>query len=597
MHALVVTGDAAFGGELKAVPGVVWTIVRTMDEGLRVIRGGKIDIALLELTPATDATLVRRLCEAIPRMPFVSIVADEALGAAAARDGAIDMLVRGRLEPRELPRFLAGAAERHRTRTDLANSTRMLRVSQTNYKRLITASADGMVIIGRDGKVRFANPAAARLLGSTPEDLEGLKFPFPADAGRITELDLGDDRVAEMTVVETEWLGDAARLASMRDITERQKLHLSLEQANAKLRELDQIKSTFLSKISHELRTPVATIKGFVDNLLDGVQGDIPDAQRPSIERIHANVARLQALIEDLLEMVGYEMGSVALDVKPVPIRRLMEEVNLDYVTKAMAAGIDLRVELPDTAAEIPADRERLRQAFDNLLNNAMKFTPRGGSIRVAVAEEPGGDAVVFTVADSGPGIPEAEQLRVFDRFYQIARPDQAAPQGSGLGLTICREILDLHHGTIWVESKPGEGARFRFRLPTQSSHAPRRVRVLVVDDDAAARRTLELSLKRARVPTEIVAAANGKDALAKMEPEPAHVVFTDVRMPVMDGVELLAAIKHRWPGVPVVVVTAFRDQYHAQEMLEAGAAGYLARPFSPESVLEVFDRVREAAT
>jgi signal transduction histidine kinase/ActR/RegA family two-component response regulator len=600
LHALLIGGTEAEARALEqtlaATRGLTAALAWARDaaDGLERLQRGGIDVTLLRLDARTAPDLVLRLVEALPRMPLVALVDpdDEAIGVGAVRDGAVDCLQVGRLHGATLALALVNAIERHRTKTDLARSTRLLRTSQSNYKKLINASADGWVIVSTDGAIQFANPAAAALLGATPQALEGRRFPFLTEAGRITEVRLGDERTAEMQVVETEWDGRPAMLASLRDVTDRRKLQQSLEEANRKLRELDQLKTLFLSKASHELRTPVAAIKGFAENLLDGALGPLQPTQRTSIERIKSNAGRLQHLIEDLLTLGRLEMGHARLQPAPLDLPGFLEHLAMDFAAQAQRQGITLRTELPDGAMDLQADAGRIRQVLDNLVHNALKFTPKGGSIVVSVREEADGGAAIFTVADTGPGIPEDEQLKIFERFYQGGRVNQAAPEGSGLGLTIAREIVELHGGTLWVESRVGEGSRFRFRLPLRATRGPRRLRVLVVDDDAAARRTLELTLQRARLPTEVRAAANGQEALERLEEGPADIVFSDIRMPVMDGLELLREIKRRTPEIPVVMVTAFRDLYHAKELIEAGADEYLTRPFSPAQVASILDKM-----
>lgn len=599
IHLLAVTEDADLAGRLagllaKARPPVPeFTHAPDISQALSIIRRGGIDVTLMEITPRTDGQLMSRVVSAVPRMAFMALVApdQEALGAKAVEDGALDFLISDRLDTHLVMRALSHAVAQHRTRTDLVTSTRMLRSSQANYRRLIAASADGMVIVV-DGTVQFGNPAAAAILGAGEDNLVGYQFPFPMKAGAVTEIDLGDERTAEMQVVETEWDGKPALLACLRDVTARRRLNQSLEQANAKLRELDQMKTIFLSKISHELRTPVATIRGFVDNLLEGVLKDNPRAQQQALERIRANVQRLQTLVEDLLEMGRLELGRVQLVLRALDLATLFESLKLDFADRCAHRGVSLEVESPPFRSDLQADPQRIRQVLDNLMTNALKFAPAGSAIRVSAAEESGG-WVIISVQDAGPGIPESEQLKIFERFHQIAQEGRASPEGSGLGLSICREIVELHRGTIWVEGAPDRGSRFRFRLPARETRGPQRLRVLVVDDDDAARRTLELTLKRAGLPTEIKTASNGQEAVEILAQWPVQVLFSDIRMPVMDGMALLRHVREHHPKLPMVMVTAFRDLYHAKEMIEAGADEYLTRPFSPAQVSSILDKMR----
>jgi signal transduction histidine kinase len=234
--------------------------------------------------------------------------------------------------------------------------------------------------------------------------------------------------------------------------------------SHARLRELDQLKSDFLSNVSHELRTPLASVKGFVDNLLDGVTGPLGDKQRHYLHRVRDNAERLTRMVSDLLDLARIEAGKVDLARETLAVPGLVEELLETLRPLARARGILLAGEVAP-CPPVQGDGDKLVQVLTNLVSNALKFTPRGGQVTVATGETAEG-AVRIAVRDTGPGIPPAERERVFDKFYQLGRADGGRPPGSGLGLTIARHLVELHGGRIWVEEGPEGGSAFVVLLP-----------------------------------------------------------------------------------------------------------------------------------
>lgn len=239
-----------------------------------------------------------------------------------------------------------------------------------------------------------------------------------------------------------------------------------LKVANEQLQELDRLKTALVSTASHELRTPLTSIKVHITNLLDGVIGALGADQRDSLSRVHNNVERLRTLIDDLLDLSRLQTGRVEMTRDTVALTPLLDEVvdSLSYFSqqKAMAVTVTLPPDLPS----ISADREKLRRIFSNVIHNAIKFTAPGGRIRIEGRRDAHG-TVTVSVQDSGPGIAQEEREKVFLPFFRCS--DNATQiRGSGLGLSIAKELVQLHDGTIWVESTAGKGSCFFVRLPTQ---------------------------------------------------------------------------------------------------------------------------------
>jgi signal transduction histidine kinase len=237
-----------------------------------------------------------------------------------------------------------------------------------------------------------------------------------------------------------------------------------LEASHTRLREVDQLKSDFLGNVSHELRTPLAAIKGYVDNLLDGVAGPLPDKPRRYLGRVLDNADRLGRMVSDLLDLTRIEAGKIELIPQALWIADLVGDAVDGLGHVAAERRIHVVADLPPCPA-VWADPDKVHQVLTNLLANAIKFSPPGGQVTVTARPDPGGPVRVV-VEDGGPGIPFTERERVFDKFYQVGRVEGDRPPGTGLGLTIVRHLVELHGGRIWVEDAPGGGAAFVVLLP-----------------------------------------------------------------------------------------------------------------------------------
>ena len=237
--------------------------------------------------------------------------------------------------------------------------------------------------------------------------------------------------------------------------------------ANEKLKELDKLKSRFLSNVSHELRTPLTAIDGLAANMLDGITGQLNDKQFEYLTDIKTSTDRLARLIEELLDLSVIEAGRVELKPEFLSLEGLVGEVanNLKAVGKEKL--IEIRVGSVDPGITAWVDRDRIAQVLTNLIANAMKFAPAQGQV-VITAHRNGSLWAEVSIADTGAGIPFEEQDKIFDEFYQVSRPAREKSQGVGLGLAISKELVEMHGGKIWVESEIGKGSTFHFTVPTR---------------------------------------------------------------------------------------------------------------------------------
>ena len=246
-----------------------------------------------------------------------------------------------------------------------------------------------------------------------------------------------------------------------------------LETANERLKELDRLKSDFVSNVSHELRTPLTAIKGAVDLLLREVPGPLNENQAHYLSRVRSNTQHLAGLINDLLDLSKIEEGKIQLDAGRVSLGGLLHEVMETVKPMAAEKPVLLEVDVPEPSALVWADRDKITQVLMNLIGNAIKFTPSDGRIGVSTANDRRG-WVRVSIRDAGPGIPASEQEKIFEKFYQVTQDGGPKPKGTGLGLAISKSLVELHGGKIWVESEPGRGSTFSFTLPVSGSqHLP----------------------------------------------------------------------------------------------------------------------------
>ena len=411
------------------------------------------------------------------------------------------------------------------------------------------------------------------------------------------------------------------------------------------LAELDRAKTTFFSNISHEFRTPLTLIMGPVQELRRLLAGAEPRV-REELEVIHRNARRLGRLVNTLLDFSRIEAGRMQASYEPADIAQLTAELASVFRSAVDRAGLTFEVDCPPLPEPVYLDRGMWEKVVLNLLSNALKFT-FDGSIRVAVRAA-GGDAVV-TVADTGVGVPEQEMPRLFERFHRIENTRSRSNEGSGIGLALVQELVQLHGGTITASSTEGTGTVFTIRLPFGPAHlpagalvpagsaatisatadpfvqealrwvpgtaqggdggtaprpAPESVtpgsdavlaaqlghglpaRVLVADDNADMRDYLARLLRAAGY--QVATVTDGQAALDAVRADAVDLVISDVMMPRLDGLGLVAALRAdaRTAAVPVLLLSARAGQESSVEGLRAGADDYLVKPFSAVDLL-----------
>jgi signal transduction histidine kinase len=350
---------------------------------------------------------------------------------------------------------------------------RTLEPSDALFQNIIEKNVDGILVVRPDGTIRYANPAATRMLRRPLADLMGSAFGIPIVPGETTEIDLpcadGEIRVAEMRVAETEWEGKPALLASLRDISERKSLEAQLRQKVEELAEADRHKDEFLAMLVHELRNPLGPMRNAL-YMMKGREGDAGLVARMR-GILDQEVRAVSRLVDDLLDVTRTRTGKLKLYPEPMDLSEAVQRAVTSTRALIEARGHRLRLELPAEPIRLAADPGRVEQILVNLLTNAAKYTDPGGSIEIAGSAE--GEDVIVRVRDDGMGIAPEMLGRIFDLFAQSDNTLDRALGGLGIGLTLSRRLARLHGGELSAVSDGlGRGSVFVLRLPRTATSA-----------------------------------------------------------------------------------------------------------------------------
>jgi CheY-like chemotaxis protein/anti-sigma regulatory factor (Ser/Thr protein kinase) len=348
--------------------------------------------------------------------------------------------------------------------------------------------------------------------------------------------------------------------------------------------------------MSHELRTPLNAVIGFSEVLLERMFGDLNERQEEYLKDILGSGRHLLELLNDILDLSKVEAGAMELERSSFQVSDAVDYSLSMVRERAARHGVRLSSTADRDVGRIYADELRFKQVLLNLLSNAVKFTPEGGSVTVTAVRQ--GTELVVQVTDTGPGIAAEDRERIFDSFQQGGR-SPTRQEGTGLGLTLCKRIVELHHGTIWVESELGAGSTFGFRIPNVTEpgadgpSAGTGVRdnpvVLLVEDDQSSLDLLEAYLEGTGY--QVLVTRNGQDGLAAVRRERPAAVVLDIKLPGLVGWDVLAAIKAdpATASTPVVVASVLDERARG---ISLGAAAYLVKPVSRDEILAALTRV-----
>ncbi len=500
-------------------------------------------------------------------------------------------------------------------------SSRSLEDREQRLRALVSTAVDGVMIIDANGTVQEYNPACEQLFGYREDEVVGrnvkMLMPSPYREEHDEYLSryrtTGNKRIIgigrevegrrkdgttfpmELSVGEARPGGQQVFVGIIRDITARKSAEQSLRVAKEQAESASHAKSRFLANMSHEIRTPMNAVLGYTQ--LIETDPDMPDKYRRPLKAIHSAGNHLISLIDDILDLSKIEAGVMELDARDFDLGDLTEDISGMFAIRCEQKGLTWREDVHIGERAVRADDRKLRQILINLLGNSVKFTDRGV---ISLKVEQSGQRYTFSVEDTGPGITEDAQERIFEPFQQAEEGE--AKGGTGLGLAITRRHIELMGGSLSLESTPGEGSCFRFELELPPAEGdlsamreqkgtlcrlaePYHVRALVVDDVEDNREVLSGLLERAGV--EVTMSNNGAEALQRIGEQFPDIVFMDVRMPVMDGLTAVRHVRERWPakGIVCVAITASGLLRQQSFYLDAGFDDFIGKPFLFEKI------------
>lgn len=374
---------------------------------------------------------------------------------------------------------------------------------------------------------------------------------------------------------------------------------------NERLRELDRLKSQFIANVSHELRTPLVSIAGYTDMLQTGHLGPLTADQRRALQVCSRNAERLKVLIDNILNLSSLEAHKVKPVRRPFDMAAVVRGRADAILPACQEKRIEVRTRIEQPALWVAADPDLMEQVLWNLLSNAHKFTPEGGTITIT-AQRSGAEAVI-EVTDTGCGIHPDHRERIFERFWQADSSPTRRYPGLGIGLAIVKEILDAHGVRIEIRSQPDAGSAFSFRLPSASGATdgegevtapmPRAAAamsprvVLVVDDEADTREFVKTALEMAG--HRVALAEGGREALRLLRASRVDLVLLDIAMQDLSGLDVLRELRTQVgeSAPPVVLLTAIADPKLKETGLREGACGILEKPLRTSTLLAAIER------
>lgn len=383
---------------------------------------------------------------------------------------------------------------------------------------------------------------------------------------------------------------------------------------NRRLRQLDRLKSGFLANLSHELRTPLNAIIGFSEILIDQTFGELNERQLRQVRHIHQSGQHLLNIINDLLDLSKIESGRMELHPQTFALSSALEESLMMVRLKARHHNIELVLDLDEAPQNITADPRLFKQVLFNLLDNAVKFTPDGGRVTVRASLEQRAEEETWSragpdhdsrsapegpvfcrvaVTDTGIGIAPEDQERIFNSFEQADNSHARTYEGTGLGLTLCKQIVELHGGRIWVESEVGRGSTFTFILPLDRRRSRRSL--LVIDDDVGMLEVIQGGLGDERL--LVSTAETVAQARACLAERPPDIIILDLVLPDGSGFQLLQEIRRNEAtrDTPILILTGYGQEDYLARALELGANEFLTKPFSMSILAETVWRFLRA--
>jgi PAS domain S-box-containing protein len=499
---------------------------------------------------------------------------------------------------------------------ELSREARTPAAVENHFQALFDAAPDAILEVDSRGRIVAVNASIQELFGYEPSEILGqpVEILIPEEvrpvhgqhrtayAANPTKRPMGSNldlqarrkdgsRFAADIVLSPIRLGPGKihTAAVIRDVTQNKKAETALKDASQVAEAANRAKSEFLASMSHELRSPLNTIMGYTQLLLEESVGALNEKQRRFLGHVAKDSGHLLSLINDILDLSKIEAGQLELVLDSYPLQPLLNEVIAMTRQRAVEKNVRLESgEYPD--AVVFGDYLRTKQVLINLLSNALKFTPSGGRVVIQITQME--HQVAISVTDTGIGIPVEHHRSIFDRFHQVGSTIKGVKEGTGLGLAITKSLVEQMGGRIWVESEIDKGSRFTFTLEGRLSPLQGRTKVLVVEDEPLAAQLIQDYLSPEHY--HVTRCDSVESATNSIHAQIPDVIILDLLMPgrSADGLDLLRHLKEskETRKIPVIVVSVMEKE--ASPAILLGAEAHLMKPINKQRLLRALREV-----
>jgi two-component system sensor histidine kinase/response regulator len=514
------------------------------------------------------------------------------------------------------------------------------------HSKMLENIAEGVYLVrASDGMIMYANPQFEKMFGYDAGELVGSNVSIvnaptdksPAETAKEIMEGLKKDGIWKGEVYNIKKDGtpfwchanvsefDHADFGKVwvsvhQDISERRQVEQEILQLNEHLEKrvqertvelvrANQVKDEFLAMMSHELRTPLGSVLGFSETLLEGLRGQLNERQQVAVRMIRSSGEHLLGVINDVLDISKIQAKNFVFYSEKVDVHEICKTALVFINHLALQKTIEVEYIPPEAGCVAIADPKRLKQILVNLLSNAVKFTPKNGKVKLEVTTEPQAKRIRFSVTDSGIGIGAEDLPKLFQPFVQLDSKLSRQYEGAGLGLVLVRKLVEMHGGSVEVQSEVGAGSCFTFFLPWEDQDknylqvpvaeneqnkkaSSNRTRILIADDDPATIMLVRDYLEDYGY--QVFVAEDGGQVIPKVEQVMPEVILMDIQMPYVNGLELTRRLRSdlRFAAVPIIALTAFAMSGDRERCLEAGMSDYLSKPVILKELKDLIERL-----